>query len=113
MTRSTQAEAIVQALSTGEDGVVGKVDALLEVCRAFALEIEWRPDGLRLRSGKVAWEDVPFAFARPSAFRAALARIAALCDEAVSPYGEMASLKSARAGSVSKSLIRSLSSGCI
>jgi hypothetical protein len=72
-------------------GVVGLVDDLLTTCREHGLQLDWRPDRCRVRTPEGAWEELPGVRLRKSAFRAILARVAAMCNErspdSVSPYG--------------------------
>ncbi len=72
-------------------GVVGLVDGLLSVCAENGLEIDWQPQSLRYRSPGKDWQELTELKLPNSAFRAVLARIAALCNEqtpsSVSPYG--------------------------
>ena len=71
-------------------GIVGLVDDLFRVCSADGFEMEWREERCRIRIGaeKSDFMEVPLP---KSAFRALLARIAALCNErranSVTPYG--------------------------
>src|SRR5438552_15960180 len=75
----------------GAGGVVGLVNDLLAACREHGLQIDWEGDRCRVRSAGGDWEEVADVPVRKSAFRAILARVAALCNErtpnSVSPYG--------------------------
>jgi hypothetical protein len=72
-------------------GVVGLVDDLLRACPAAGLELDWHDERCRVQfrngNGNAGFE-TPLP---KSVFRAALARIAALCNEhrpnSVTPYG--------------------------
>jgi hypothetical protein len=72
-------------------GVPRLVNELLEACNAYALDLDCEGMRWRARAAKGEWEDIPDVPLRKSVFRAVLARIAALCNEAVpnsvSPYG--------------------------
>ena len=72
-------------------GVVGLVDELLSLCPEQGLQFEWRANQCRVGSlGSQPHELIEVSLTK-SAFRAVLARIAALCNEtaanSVSPYG--------------------------
>jgi hypothetical protein len=84
-------EQIRHALTTPTGGVLGLVDDLLMVSREQGLSLDWRSDHCRVRfpgGDSPASIEVPL---RKSVVRAALARIAVLCNErspnSVSPYG--------------------------
>ncbi|HEX5442717.1 MAG TPA: hypothetical protein VFW87_02760 [Pirellulales bacterium] len=71
--------------------VVALVDELLALCRQQGLRFDWRNGTCRVRAeASPSGEQFEVALAE-SAFRAVLARIAALCNErspqSVSPYG--------------------------
>src|SRR5207253_3328899 len=91
MNSSTTAEFLRQALATPTRGVLGLVDDLIAVSREHGLQLEWTANHCRVRfqEGDLpACIEVPF---RKSVVRAALARIAVLCNQrnpnSVSPYG--------------------------
>jgi hypothetical protein len=71
-------------------GVVGVVDELLAACRGQTLQLEWRDGVCRARAAGGGGEATELPLPK-SAFRAVLARLAALCNErvaeSVSPYG--------------------------
>lgn len=76
-----------RAFEPGPRGALGLADELLETARSGALRCEWADGTVRVTP---AGAD-PFDVALPkSAFRAVLARVAALCNErragAVTPY---------------------------
>jgi hypothetical protein len=85
------AEAIRAVLERPARGVVDLVDDLLRVCQEQGLQIDWQVDHCRVRSTASGPEEVIARPLRKSAFRAVLARVAALCNErrpnSVSPYG--------------------------
>ncbi len=72
-------------------GVVGLVNDLLTFCRDRRLDLDWHEGRCRVRSTGASPEDTFEAALPKSVFRAALARLAALCNEcrpgSVSPYG--------------------------
>jgi hypothetical protein len=84
-------EVVRRALANPTRGVVGLVDDLLAVCLEHGLQLDWQADRCRVRSPGGDWEEVVDVPLRKSAFRAILARVAALCNEhvpnSVSPYG--------------------------
>jgi hypothetical protein len=72
-------------------GVVGIVDELLVLCRDEGLQFDWQAGQCRVRPlGAEPAESTEVPLPK-SAFRAILARVAALCNErtpgSVSPYG--------------------------
>jgi hypothetical protein len=80
-----------KAFRPGARGVVGVVDELLELCRDEGLQFDWQASQCRARPlGADAAESTEVPLPK-SAFRAVLARMAALCNEwapgSVSPYG--------------------------
>jgi hypothetical protein len=88
---SSLLKSVGEAFRPTDRGVVGLVDDLLRLCSEQGLELDWHADHCRVRSVGVEPEasiDVPLP---QSAFRAALARLAALCTDrnhgSVSPYG--------------------------
>jgi hypothetical protein len=89
---STSQEHLRRALTTPSRGVLGLVDDLLTVSRGEqGLRLAWQTDHCRVRflgQGPEEWIEVPL---RKSVVRAALARVAVLCNErnpnSVSPYG--------------------------
>jgi hypothetical protein len=77
-------------------GILGLVDDLLAASREHGLKLDWQSGHSRLRfldGGSADWIDVPL---RKSVVRAALARVAVLCNEqnpnSVSPYGGLGEL---------------------
>jgi hypothetical protein len=72
-------------------GVIGLVDTLLRVCLEHGLQLDWQADHCRFRVVAGEWEELTGMALHKSAFRAILARVAALCNErvpnSVSPYG--------------------------
>lgn len=90
-TPSTSSELLRHALTTPTRGVLGLVDDLLAVSREHGIQLDWKADHCRVRfrgGGPPEWIEVPL---RKSVVRAALARIAVLCNQwkpnSVSPYG--------------------------
>ena len=84
------AEQLRHVLTTPTRGVLGLVDDLLVVARGHGLRIDWKADHCRVQFGEESSQhsiEVPL---RKSVFRAALARIAVLCNQrmpnSVSPY---------------------------
>lgn len=86
----TPAEQIRRALSAPTRGILGLVDELLAASWGQNLRLDWQADRCRVRLGNGLEEllEVPLP---KSVVRAALARIAVLCNErkpnSVSPYG--------------------------
>lgn len=88
MNDSTPLSARVRAaFGANPHGVVGVTDELLLVCRERPLRLDWEGGRCLVRSAEEAVEIV----LPKSAFRAILARLAALCNEGahggVTPYG--------------------------
>jgi hypothetical protein len=78
------------AFVPGSQGAVGVVDKLLDLCGP-ALRIDWRENRVVVRQpGALDEDSVEIPLEKP-AFRAILARLAAMCNErapgSVSPYG--------------------------
>ena len=95
-TTSQSTDLLREILAHPARGVAGLVDELLLVCWKHDLELDWRPECLRVRSRGGDWEESSGTRVRPSVFRAILARMAVLCNEfkhshsepePVSPYG--------------------------
>ena len=89
--RSLLPERLQRAFTPTSGGVLGIVDALLELCRERGLQLDWHPNQCRVRPlGTEPQEAIEISVPK-SAFRAILARVAALCNErtpnSVSPYG--------------------------
>jgi hypothetical protein len=89
---NTAAEmSVSKAFEPPENGFVGIVDNLLQLCLGGAITIVWTGNGCRvgIRHGTV--EETHDIALRKSVFRAILARIATLCNQhkpdSVSPYG--------------------------
>lgn len=90
-TPSTSPELLRHALTTLSRGILGLVDNLLAVSREHGIQLDWKADQCRVRfrdGGPPGWIEVPL---RKSVVRAALARVAVLCNQrapnSVSPYG--------------------------
>jgi hypothetical protein len=90
-TTSQVSEMLPRVLLHPDHGIAGLVDDLLVLCLEHGLQLDWQTNRCRVRSAggdSNGLVDVPI---RKSAFRAILARVAALCNErapnAVSPYG--------------------------
>lgn len=88
---STPLESFRHIFANPNGGVLGLVDELLAAAREHGLQLEWKIDHCRLQfrnGGPPGLIEVPV---RKSVFRAALARIAVLCNQrkpnSVSPYG--------------------------
>jgi hypothetical protein len=88
---STPPDLLHRVLTNPTRGVLGLVDELLVVAREHGLQLEWKADHCRVQfrdGGPSDSIEVPL---RKSVFRAALARIAVLCNQSkpnsVSPYG--------------------------
>jgi hypothetical protein len=86
-------EHLRQAFVPGQRGVVGLVEALLDLCRdqEEGFELDWRADRCCIRSLGAPPHHVTEVAMPRSVFRSILARIAALCNErvpgSISPYG--------------------------
>jgi hypothetical protein len=87
----TTSEQLSRALTTPTRGVLGLVDDLLALSRDHGIHLEWQSGNCRVRfreGGPADWIEVPL---RKSVVRAALARVAVLCNHrnpnSVSPYG--------------------------
>jgi hypothetical protein len=87
----TLAEQLIGALTTPTRGVLGMVDDLLAMSRENGIQLDWHAGHCRVRFrdvGPAGWIQVPL---RKSVVRAALARVAVLCNQripnSVSPYG--------------------------
>lgn len=89
-------ESVGNAFRPTDRGVVGLVDDLLRLCSEQGLELDWHADQCRVRSLGVEPEECVDLPLPQSVFRAALARLAALCNDrnprSVSPYGGEAEL---------------------
>jgi hypothetical protein len=92
-TPPTFAERLQRAFTNPTRGVLGLVDELLAVSREQNLQLAWKEGHCRVgfsgpAGGPPSWIEVPI---RKSVVRAALARVAVLCNErnpnSVSPYG--------------------------
>jgi hypothetical protein len=84
-------ESIREVFQPTERGVVGLVDDLLGLSQEQDLQLDWHDDQCRVRAiGAEREESIEVPLPK-SAFRAALARLAALCNErnpgSTSPYG--------------------------
>jgi hypothetical protein len=84
-------EALRQALTTPTQGILGLVDDLLRASCKHGIRLDWKADHCRVwfgGGGQQDWIEVPL---RKSVVRAALARVAVLCNQrkpnSVSPYG--------------------------
>ena len=95
-TTSQSIDLLREVLAHPARGIAGLVEELLLVCARHDLELDWRPECLRVRSRGGDWEELSGTSVRPSVFRAILARVAVLCNEfkhsdfepePVSPYG--------------------------
>jgi hypothetical protein len=90
-TSSTSPERLRHALTTSSGGVFGLVEELLAVFREHGLRLDWKADHCRVQFREGGPPDAIEVPLRKSVVRAALARIAALCNQrhpnSVSPYG--------------------------
>src|SRR5438876_9525808 len=90
-TTSPFSVALWSAIERPTRGVVGLVDDLLRLCQQQGLQLDWQADHCQVCSLADGSEEVLDRPVRKSAFRAILARVAALCNErspnSVSPYG--------------------------
>ena len=90
-------ERIRRTLSPSGRGVIAVVDDLLGLCQEQGLQIEWHANGCRVRAVGLGPQEATVVPLPKSAFRAILARVAALCNERspdlVSPYGGQGELK--------------------
>jgi hypothetical protein len=84
-------EQVRKAFEPTGGGVVGLVDALLDLCPEQGLRLDWQAARCRVRplgAGPHEWIEIPLP---KTVFRAVLARMARLCNEripdSVSPYG--------------------------
>jgi len=84
-------DVLTRALTAPARGVLGIVDALLGASCEHGIQLTWRADQCRVRfldCELADWIEVPL---RKSVVRAALARVAVLCNErkpnSASPYG--------------------------
>ncbi len=87
-TTSPATELVRNAFASPTRGVIGLVDDLLAATRHAPLRMEWRHGLCRVQFGDDAWIEAPLP---RSVVRAALARVAVLCNtfkrDSVSPYG--------------------------
>jgi hypothetical protein len=85
------AERLRQAFTPPPTGVVGVVDRLFELCREQELRLDWQADQCYVRPLHGGPQESIQVALPKSAFRAILARVAALCNQqapdSVSPYG--------------------------
>jgi len=79
------------AIAQPNGGIVGLVDQLLAICPEQGFQLDWLNGSCRIQVFVAESEEVVEVAIPRSAFRAVLARVAALCNEvpqtAVSPYG--------------------------
>lgn len=87
----TAAERVRRALTTPTRGILGLVDDLLTASREQGIQLAWQAGNCRVRfleGAPAGWMEIPL---RKSVVRAALARVAVLCNQrnpnSVSPYG--------------------------
>jgi hypothetical protein len=84
-------ERLQRALTPIDGSVIGLVDRLLGACQEQGVQLDWHANQCRILLHSAERQD-SFCVPLPkSVFRAALARVAALCNEqspnSVSPYG--------------------------
>ena len=106
-TTSHAAESLLSIFERADSGIVPLVDDLLRFCAEQNVQLDWNSDRFRLRSlGDGSEEEFELPLPK-SAFRAVLARVAALCNqrspETVSPYGGQGDLP---CGTKSPALLR-------
>jgi hypothetical protein len=94
---TTQLPGTIRGILTQPTGgVAGLVDNLLAVCLEHGLQLERDAGRCHFRSFGGCWEELTDVRLRKSAFRAVLARLAALCNErtpnSVSPHGRQGEL---------------------
>ncbi len=97
MNTTTEISSLLRrALDQSGSGIAGVVEAILNLCREYNLQLDWRANRCSIRPVGGDWEEVADLRIRKSVFRAILARIAVLCNEQspddVSCYGGRASL---------------------
>jgi hypothetical protein len=87
----TSVERLTRALTTPTRGVLGLVEELLAASREHGIQLDWQGGSCRVRfleGDPAGWVEIPL---RKSVVRAALARVAVLCNQrkpnSVSPYG--------------------------
>jgi hypothetical protein len=84
-------QRIQTAFEPAERDVVRMVDDLLYLCGEPGLQLDWQADRCRVRPLGIDGQESTEITLPKSAFRAILARVAALCNErspnSVSPYG--------------------------
>lgn len=88
---STIPDLVRNAFTNPTHGILGLVDDLLTISREQGIQLDWQAGRCRVRlceGASTNWIEVPM---RKSVVRAALARIAVLCNQqkpnSVSPYG--------------------------
>ena len=86
-----QQNELLKIFEPTERGVLGLADGLFSWCGKDGIQLDWQGDSCSARNlGEATGEPVEVPLPK-SAFRALLARIAALCNEhrpnSVSPYG--------------------------
>jgi hypothetical protein len=88
---SLSLEQLRHVLTTPTRGVLGLVDELLAVAREHCLRLDWKEDRCRVQFREGSSPGLIEVSLRKSVVRAALARIAVLCNQrkpnSVSPYG--------------------------
>jgi hypothetical protein len=88
---SPLADLLLPVFLPSQRGVIGLVDDLLKACPDRGLRLDWHDGQCRIRSIGPAPDEAIEVPLPKSVFRAALARLAALCNEhipdSVSPYG--------------------------
>ena len=92
MNTTTEISSLLRrALDQSGSGIAGVVEAILNLCREYNLQLDWRANRCSIRPVGGDWEEVADLRIRKSVFRAILARIAVLCNEQspddVSCYG--------------------------
>jgi hypothetical protein len=90
-TISQLSDALHRCFDRSPRGVVGLADDLLRLCAEQGLELDWQGESCRARSSADGWEETLREPIPKPVFRALLARLASLPNEAhqgtVSPYG--------------------------
>lgn len=88
---SISVEQLRHVLTAPTRGVLGLVDELLALAREHGLRLDWNADRCQVQFRKSSSQDSIEVPLRKSVVRAALARVAVLCNQykpnSVSPYG--------------------------
>ena len=97
-TMTPLSEQLQRSFEPGGRGVVDLFADLLAICPQHGLQLDWQDNRCRLRRLDAGLNETTEVSIPKSAFRAILARVAALCNEqspnSVSPYGGESDLTS-------------------